>query len=952
MIDRTTYNHRPSDQPIVPNVPPQIVHRPMQFVRFDRHPQWYPSVMQPATVAVSAKSGHVRPPLLHHNPPLSSSASLRSQPHPAHSSSAPTRLSSPNGTNDAVCLLRCISPNVRPGFIPTTIVQCREINDSKSTMQHFLWEEIMQYRVPVLLRDDDNRFISKTMVELIITQNIPSIFQLDKPVIAVKPTAAELALLRNINEFHMAGQLTRLLSFDRWNDVLIHFDDLLNKIPIVNNNTTSSPIADSTANTQTSTTSSSKMTFTGGGTSACCAAQVNYVGTEPLSNVHNGHPTVVKTGWIQINNVFLPFVQSSTSILPDDPAPPHPDLPFAYVTRGLLVPLEILHDCPLLADKSIQQIIRSISVQGSTQDLVNLNKRISDARLASELLKPDSRLVQVQYLMACVPRLFVRFLPASNPKQFVSRRFSEASAITGGILKSGHLISPFIYNVQYVRCDRCDWIDINQLNFDQILVPTSIWKSNPSSRQIKPAEFEYFELLCIYFSGMVKQVHSHDRLISVSAVATFDSRVYAQSALFLEMFQMKQRDILISHLCKLPNSQKNVRSTQGSANNVCSLRRQQYDQSKSLLSKSASMISEGNQQLIQSDDNAINSAILLKNPSIRLCRDNATSTDVTGTSNSIVISSNECSTNGSFRFAPLKVQGKKLLSLKTPSNEQKIPLVELQDMFFPELENSVVRVLCSQYLKRFTDEETNILLRFKIDKENNYFVFQEDIEHILRTVILQRKSQCADNCDEANCDKESFEPRHRQNKQTIADRLSAGLPKSRVHLPPPSASSRRSSSRDSPKQAIHRRRSTTLKRHAASDAERKIRMTLMCDNSSDSMSDAGQQTDDSDDQPMRCGAQSQMSRVVNELFTSSSENEDSFTATSEDKRKRKIRRNGIIVLQQFDFGLSIKNSQFDCRKPDPLPDNPKENFGIDDEIIDLHPEFHEQIRMSRKILED
>ena len=126
------------------------------------------------------------------------------------------------------------------------------------------------------------------------------------------------------------------------------------------------------------------------------------------------------SGWVQINNVCLPFLLKHGQRL----VPYHP-----------LVSCQILNSQELMA----------LLTRATAADITLINQMIRECRIHSNGLVENTPLINLQHLlMGSSALLYVKILPKEVPKQAINRQYKNVLALHGGCLSLPSHTIPFV----------------------------------------------------------------------------------------------------------------------------------------------------------------------------------------------------------------------------------------------------------------------------------------------------------------------------------------------------------------------------------------------------------------------------------------------------------------------------------------------------------------------------
>jgi hypothetical protein len=126
------------------------------------------------------------------------------------------------------------------------------------------------------------------------------------------------------------------------------------------------------------------------------------------------------SGWVQINNVFLPFIIKN---------------------RQRLVPHQVLVSCKILeADE-----LRSTLTRATLADITLMNRMIRDCKINNEEILENAPLINVYHVLIGTKNLvYVKILPKDNPTSKINRQYKSVLALRGGSLYITYRTVPFV----------------------------------------------------------------------------------------------------------------------------------------------------------------------------------------------------------------------------------------------------------------------------------------------------------------------------------------------------------------------------------------------------------------------------------------------------------------------------------------------------------------------------
>ena len=126
------------------------------------------------------------------------------------------------------------------------------------------------------------------------------------------------------------------------------------------------------------------------------------------------------SGWVQINNVFLPFVIKNCQ---------------------RLVPHQVLVSCKILEAEDL----RSILTRATLADITLMNRMIRDCKINNEEIVENAPLVNVYHVLIGTKNLvYVKILPKDNPTSKINRQYKSVLLLRGGSLQITSRTVPFV----------------------------------------------------------------------------------------------------------------------------------------------------------------------------------------------------------------------------------------------------------------------------------------------------------------------------------------------------------------------------------------------------------------------------------------------------------------------------------------------------------------------------
>jgi hypothetical protein len=374
-----------------------------------------------------------------------------------------------------------------------------------------------------------------------------------RPLLSSPYTTSELKLFRLINDWHLANAQLKTIPPS---DCLIRFEELLTFYRTLRE------LRENLAGTSQSIDRivASKRTVDSRAHAIDPYSTVNVTNTRPMhsvgylptsislapqmSPIDGERPTHVRScaskraGWIQVNNIFLPYITRVDE---------------SHRERRLrhdeyLVPYEILRKCRLVSDREYPHA--SSLIVATSDDFDRLNRLISDINTFNEKIPTTSCLVNLYPILIGLDRIFyIKFLPDKQPRTAVNRCHNDVLKLHGGtLIIQGNRLIPYIvqndrfYVPFYYTCQS---------------LPDILVHARRCTRSPRQFEIDYLNLLVVYFS--------------------IDTCSFSSDTLLVDLFELK---------CSLSSSAIHFRTLK---------EHQQYEKKRLFHSKSSKSIGKFNE---------------------------------------------------------------------------------------------------------------------------------------------------------------------------------------------------------------------------------------------------------------------------------------------------------------------------------------------------------------------
>lgn len=330
----------------------------------------------------------------------------------------------------------------------------------------------------IISRNEDasyQRYTSKMYVEHILFQSSswqPYIVLARSlpPLVSCSYTEAELKLFRSIIEWHLAGVQFKTIPTT---DCLIRFEQLLSFYH------TLKQLRDNMSNAPGKTLPIKPAPIRKTSVETNLPPTIPRAPPVPIAPVPM-KPEAKQSGWIQINNVFLPYIVKASKS----------HFEYNVRDREFLIPYEILLKCQIFTDPEFPY--KQVLVKASQEDFDLLNHLITDINIFDEKVPEKTLLINLYHLMIGLDRIFyVKFLPHKQPRSQVNKSHGEVLKLQGGVLIiQGHPLIPYIlqnnrfYVPLYYTCQA---------------LPYLLIAARRIARAPRQFEIDYLNLICLYF---------------------------------------------------------------------------------------------------------------------------------------------------------------------------------------------------------------------------------------------------------------------------------------------------------------------------------------------------------------------------------------------------------------------------------------------------------------------
>ncbi|CAF0775005.1 unnamed protein product [Didymodactylos carnosus] len=197
-------------------------------------------------------------------------------------------------------------------------------------------------------------------------------------------------------------------------------------------------------------------------------------------------PDAKKSGWVQINNVFVPYIVKLK--LRDGEIDNR--LTKQQLQREIYVPYEILIKCQILSNEEF--LFKKFLIRATLSDFEIFNQLISNINIFDEKIPEKTLLVNLYHIMIGLNRvLYVKMLSSKQPRAQVNKFHQDVLKQRGGTLRINDKLVPYLIqnNRYYVPLLYTYSSIINGVNF-----------AKKFARAPRQFEIDYLNLLFLYFS--------------------------------------------------------------------------------------------------------------------------------------------------------------------------------------------------------------------------------------------------------------------------------------------------------------------------------------------------------------------------------------------------------------------------------------------------------------------
>ncbi|CAF0938529.1 unnamed protein product [Rotaria sordida] len=441
--------------------------------------------------------------------------------------------------------------------------------DESSRLKQFAWEQWDNQVIAVIFRPGHyglDRYVLKRYVEQVLYQSerwkhlSPYFSSISSLVRSYSLTSNEIELIRRILDYHLNDRFH--LRITQTNDQLINYEDLLDFIshlqelydknsnfyPIINGKIPSIPTIHSSYNlpsltksiisslvqskinpvksssiiipsiSQSNKTEESKIQIK--------SNQSNISIPSEYCSISLNNAKIDGNGWIQINNVYLPFIIKN---------------------HQRFVPYQVLVSCKILEVNEL----RTTLIHATSIDITLINTMIRDCKINNEQIHENALLINVYYVLIGTKNIiYVKILPKDNPISKINRQYKNVLSLHGGSLYIKNFLIPFVCSSQH------SYIPLNNiLN----IYPNLQIKLKNFARVPHTNELDYLQLVQMYYNE--ENLLSLDTLL-INMKDLYHTEIILSKTMTLIEYQINEKNKFEQKLNLINNFSINKRKNQ------------------------------------------------------------------------------------------------------------------------------------------------------------------------------------------------------------------------------------------------------------------------------------------------------------------------------------------------------------------------------------------------------
>jgi hypothetical protein len=235
-------------------------------------------------------------------------------------------------------------------------------------------------------------------------------------------------------------------------------------------------------------------------------------------------------GWVQINNVYLPFIIKNYQ---------------------RLVPYPVLVSCKILEPNELQSTLTT----ATSSDVLLINTMIRDCQINNEQIPEKTLLINVYHVLIGTKNLvYVKILPKDSPTSKINRQYKSVLALRGGFLTITTRTIPFVCSSNHSYIPLNDILNIYPNLHHQLRGLARVPRTN---------EFDYLQLVQMYSNE--KELPIDTLLINMEDLN--QRQIIPSQSLTLIEYQTKERIKLEEQINLLNKTLTNKRKNSESHDN-------------------------------------------------------------------------------------------------------------------------------------------------------------------------------------------------------------------------------------------------------------------------------------------------------------------------------------------------------------------------------------------------
>lgn len=223
-------------------------------------------------------------------------------------------------------------------------------------------------------------------------------------------------------------------------------------------------------------------------------------------------------GWIQINNVFLPFVIKN---------------------RHRLIPYDVLVSCKILDGNELRQTL----TRATAADRMVMNQMIRECKINNEEIVENASLISVYHVLVGTKNLiYVKLLPMDNPTSKINRQYRSVLALRGGCVCITNRLVPYVCSSNH------SYVPLNDII---AIYPNLQSQLKPLARVPRTHEFDHLQLIQLYYDE--KELPSDTLLVNIEDLN--QRQIIPSKNISLTEYHNREKAKLEQQLSQITNQQ-------------------------------------------------------------------------------------------------------------------------------------------------------------------------------------------------------------------------------------------------------------------------------------------------------------------------------------------------------------------------------------------------------------